>query len=298
MKKHYFLFVALIAIVLYGCKKEEPEVQPSAKFSYNTNGLTAFFTDESLNAQRYHWDFGDGSTSSEKDPHKTYAKGGTYKVTLNVTNVTLSDSVSKNITISVPAPKASFTYEVAQPLKVVLTNTSTNAFSYQWDFGDGTTSTEKSPTHRYSNIGVYKIKLTAKSNGKTSTCETNVTIEAPTACYITGFTINKIPVNNNYYQVQLTDDYILSKTTYLYTEWYLLSSANIPFHQDLTSQKKLDINSSYVVRLYKRSSKPSGQADGKGDYYSVISSTNLNAYPDKMTWSGTNINMDLFFVWK
>ena len=50
-------------------------------------------------------------------------------------------------------------------LTVVLTNTSKYASSYAWDFGDGSTSSEVSPTHTYAAAGIYKIKLTATSSG-------------------------------------------------------------------------------------------------------------------------------------
>jgi len=271
---------------------------PQANFSFTTNGLEVTFSNQSTNAQSYSWNFGNGKTSTEKDPKISYNAAGTYAVKLTAFNGEKSNTVSKNVTVSYKQPTASFTYKTAHPLKVVLTNTSSNAVSYEWDFGDGTTSTEKSPTHKYSGIGVYKIKLTAKSGNKISTSEKNVTIEAPTTCYITGFTIQKIPTNNVYYQVQLTDDYVMSKTTYFYTDWYLLSSANIPFHHDLNNKKQLDINETYVVRLYKSSSKTTGQASGKGDYSASITSTQLKKYPETVTWSTTNVGMELFFLWQ
>ena len=375
MKNKLYLIIAFAAIIFAGCKTEEPEAQPTAIFSYSTNDLEVTFTNESLNAQSYHWDFGDGSTSSEENPKKIYPSAGTYKVTLKVTNGTLDNSTSTDITVSVAGPiakfsysrnnldvkfnnqstnadsflwkfgngesstlkdltityksegtysvsltakrgdlsdtytqqisvsystpKASFTYKIAHPLKVVLTNTSNNASSYQWDFGDGTTSIEKNPTHKYKGIGVYKIKLTAKNGSKTDICETNVTIEAPTICYVTGFTVVQIPNNNYYYQVQLTDDYIMSKTTYFCTTWFLLSSANTPYLYTLSSAKQLNMSQDYVIRLYKRSTKQSNtQASGKGDYSASITSTKLKTYPETITWSETNIGMIISFSWK
>ncbi len=51
--------------------------------------------------------------------------------------------------------------------QVSLSNTSTNATSYQWDFGDGQSSTEQNPQHTFAKQGNYQIKLT--SNGNSST---------------------------------------------------------------------------------------------------------------------------------
>jgi PKD repeat protein len=62
------------------------------------------------------------------------------------------------------APKAGFTYE-ADGREVTFTNTSTNATSYEWDFGDGSTSTEKSPVHTYSVFGEYTVVLKVKGAG-------------------------------------------------------------------------------------------------------------------------------------
>lgn len=67
-----------------------------------------------------------------------------------------------------PQPTASFDYE-ADGLEVTFTNKSTNATSYEWDFGDGQTSTEQSPVHTYEAFGVYTVQLTATGNGGTAT---------------------------------------------------------------------------------------------------------------------------------
>lgn len=75
--------------------------------------------------------------------------------------------------------------------ELTFTNTSTNADTYEWDFGDGTTSTEKNPTksyalkeegpkktHRVSKcIEVYDIILTASKNGKSSQVTKSVVVD-------------------------------------------------------------------------------------------------------------------------
>lgn len=50
---------------------------------------------------------------------------------------------------------------------------------YQWDFGDGKTSIEESPTHEYAQMGVYDVKLTAQNTGGAEFITKQVTIDAP-----------------------------------------------------------------------------------------------------------------------
>ena len=95
MKKTSFLslaaFLMLIAAMVFtGCNKEEekPEITGEALFSYEADGLTVTFTNESTVTPpvTYLWDFGDEETSTEKDPVHTYAKKGEYTVKLTVTD--------------------------------------------------------------------------------------------------------------------------------------------------------------------------------------------------------------------
>ena len=60
-------------------------------------------------------------------------------------------------------PVAKFTYsgEAVAPAEIKFENQSEKAVTYQWDFGDGNTSTEYSPTHIYANAGTYDVSLIA-----------------------------------------------------------------------------------------------------------------------------------------
>jgi PKD repeat protein len=63
-------------------------------------------------------------------------------------------------------------FENPVPTTINLLNTSTNATSYLWDFGDGTTSTGSNPTHLYTQAGTYQLKLTATGpTGTKSVCK-------------------------------------------------------------------------------------------------------------------------------
>ena len=72
------------------------------------------------------------------------------------------ENVIPSVIVDGPKPVSSFTY-IRDAMTISFTNTSTNAESYYWDFGDGTNSTEQSPTHTYSSAGNYDVVLKVNS---------------------------------------------------------------------------------------------------------------------------------------
>jgi len=77
------------------------EYDPQADFSFqNPTGTTYDFSNSSLNATAYFWDFGDGDTTSLENPTHTYSANGTFTVTLHAKHCQASDSVSHLITVS------------------------------------------------------------------------------------------------------------------------------------------------------------------------------------------------------
>ena len=97
-------------------------------------------------------------------------------------------------------PVAGFTVEsetVAKGEAVVFTNTSIDAVSYQWSFGDGEISTEESPTHTFTATGVTTVTLIATAGGKNqATKELTVGAEATEIYFIDNtedvFTVKKL----------------------------------------------------------------------------------------------------------
>ncbi|ADR20166.1 hypothetical protein MATR_22180 [Marivirga tractuosa] len=82
-----------------------------AGFTVETTELTASFTNTSLNAETYSWEFGDGTTSSEESPIHTYAEEGTYSVTLEVSGPGQSASVTQEVSVSAAPKVLPFTFE-------------------------------------------------------------------------------------------------------------------------------------------------------------------------------------------
>jgi PKD repeat protein len=76
--------------------------------------------------------------------------------------------------VVLPFPAANYT-QLINNQTVTFTNSSTNATSYLWDFGDGMTSTEASPVHTYISAQTYTVKLTA-SNQCSSTTKTGFVV--------------------------------------------------------------------------------------------------------------------------
>ncbi len=153
-------------------------VPPVADFAaaprQGTEPLTVRFTNKSANAEQYLWDFGDGKTSRDESPLHAYAKYGAYTVTLTASKGKLKDiqKVENCITVDPAAPVAGFTADPRLgpiPLRVKFKSTSTSARSFRWDFGDGHTSTRESPTHEYTEVGSYTVRLTVQNGERKST---------------------------------------------------------------------------------------------------------------------------------
>jgi PKD repeat protein len=112
------------------------------------------------------WDFGDGTTSTATSPTHAYANGGTYNVTLTVTDSGNATAiVTHQVTVANRTPTASFSAPgVGFPgQNITFTNQSTDpeghVASYEWTFGDGQSSSNASPAHWYGSPGTYQVIL-------------------------------------------------------------------------------------------------------------------------------------------
>lgn len=129
--------------------------------------LTVNFSNQSLFATNYLWDFGDGNSSNEINPIYTYSTTGSYTVTLIATGPGGQDSYNAGSIDVFPNATAYFTVSpsvVFIPEQgVQCFNLSQNANSYLWSFGDGITATDESPKHFYTSEGEYDIQLIANN---------------------------------------------------------------------------------------------------------------------------------------
>lgn len=118
------------------------------------------------------WDFGDGDTSSLKDPQHIYTSAGNYNVSLQVRNskgCVFSDTRLNYIKLN-NGVKADFSLvnsaNCRPPTPISFTNnsTGTGSLTYQWFFGDGSSSTLSNPTHTYTTAGSYTVRLIVRNN--------------------------------------------------------------------------------------------------------------------------------------
>jgi len=131
------------------------------------------FNNQSSNSDSWSWDFGDGATSNQENPTHAYDAFGTYSITLEASNngiCIISEitaiSVQETITAKFLPDKLNDcgpeTLGGCAPLTINFRDNSSslvNITSWDWDFGDGNTSTLEIPTHTFMDTGTYNVTL-------------------------------------------------------------------------------------------------------------------------------------------
>ena len=141
----------------------------------------------------WQWSFGDGTFSSLQNPVKQYTVPGNYTVTLTVSRTgAASSSTSHAISIAngspvIPNVTAAFGFTPGAPAPgqtVSFTDQSTGSpASWQWNFGDGTTTSAQSPTHTYAAAGTYNVTLTVANAVSNSSVTHAVTVASASVPY-------------------------------------------------------------------------------------------------------------------
>jgi gliding motility-associated-like protein len=165
-----------VAVLLVGTMSAFGQA-PSANFTANvTSGcapLTVTFTDQSSgNPTSWNWEFSNGTLSSAQNPVVSFATPGTYSVKLVVQNANGISEIERIDYITVfPSPTANFASNLTLgcvPTTIQFTDQSTtpvgSIVGWEWDFGDGGTSTAQNPSHLYNNVGFYTVTLTVTSS--------------------------------------------------------------------------------------------------------------------------------------
>lgn len=306
--------VKLIATNGAGCIDSVSQVitlqpKPIASFSVNTatqclGNNNFIFTNNSTVAPgivSYYWNFGDGTVSQDKDPNKVYLTAGAYTVTLFVTNANgCKDTTTRNIIVSAK-PQAAFTINNFNPCSSTNTfsfnNSSLNAVSYVWKFGDGTTSILSNPTKIYTAVGTYTVTLIATNlNGCTDSVSQVINMAARP---IASFTLSSITGCVNTTITTTNTSTALNNPTYL---WQFgdgsTSNLAVPTKQYTTS-------GSFTIRLI--------VTNGNGCSDTAIQFINIVAKPqavittsntsqcfagNSFTLSGSNSTNAATYLWR
>ncbi len=140
----------------------------------------------------YEWDFGDGSTGTGVAPTHNYTAPGDYLVTLTVSDnntppLTANDSITVEVQNRPPVASATTSSPTsgAAPLTVDFDGSGSldedgTIATYSWNFGDGSTSNQPSPSHEYTNWGELTATLTVTDNlGATDQDQVSLSIDPP-----------------------------------------------------------------------------------------------------------------------
>jgi PKD repeat protein len=140
----------------------------------------------------YSWDFGDGTTSDQKSPTHQYTQLGERMVTLTVdASNNCASTISKMVDVKIQ-PEAGFDVAGACSGELVdfrnQTTSEGGIVNYNWNFGDGTSSTENQPKKVYTPMTStsYNVELVASIVGGCSdTARTTITINETPICSYT-----------------------------------------------------------------------------------------------------------------
>ncbi len=308
--------MALLVASFCGCQKEEPAIIPTARFAYTTKDLTVSFTNQSSNAISYLWDFGDNSPLNTKSsPSHTYSRTGSYNVTLTVKSKTgNTDKFSQSISLFPNAsetPAANFSYSPLKPYekqKITLTNNSTKASSYLWDFGNNKTSTEKTPSLAM-DAGTWTITLTAYSADKSlkDVCTKTINVlPVPKIMKITGYRVNSIDFEDatgRYWDDSSKDgpDILIKSVTRdgtiidLKESGYKLNvtASDIPYTRTLGWRLSY-FSATYKFRMYDNDS---WSDDWMADF-SLMINNYIPEYPSEITLNSGKFSITLFVEWQ
>lgn len=155
-------------------------------------GIARFTNTTATNDQiaKYYWTFGDGTSSSVRDPQHRYAYDGTYSVKLMVvTRTGCSDSITLPVTIRrVPPPgvRIGRSANGCAPLQVqfqgIRSATDTGALVWKWQFGNGDSSGLQNPSPQsFPQSGTYRVLLSATNSVgcKTTVADTVIAFGSP-----------------------------------------------------------------------------------------------------------------------
>lgn len=180
LKKNNYVKIAPASAVING-PQELGCAPATATFTLSVTSVTG------TSGYSYTWNWGDGTpntTTTSTSATHTYSTFGNYTITVTGTGPGGCTFTSTKAVVVGKKPSASFT---AAPTTVCLgtsvfyTNTSTDATSYTWYFGDAVTSTATNPSHSFTDPGLLTTMLVANNGGCMDTAYATITVVEPKA---------------------------------------------------------------------------------------------------------------------
>jgi gliding motility-associated-like protein len=148
---------------------ELPQTSFTYTLSSNCDNATALFTDASVNVISWNWNFGNGNTANTQIVALQNYSSGAYPVTLSVTGANNCQNTFTDTITIYTSPIANFgSNNVCLNSVTSFTDQSTlnglgSIQQWNWDFGDGTTSSLQNPVHQFNAAGTYQVKLKINS---------------------------------------------------------------------------------------------------------------------------------------
>ncbi|MGD9936121.1 MAG: PKD domain-containing protein [Methanoregulaceae archaeon] len=177
---------------------------PTADFTANrtmgTAPLEVAFVANTTGATSWQWLFGDGGTSTERDPVHVYRAPGRYTVWLVASApgygsviarrdsyITIAEKVTVDFTANVTSGQA--------PLVVGLAGQASGGtpIAWRWEFGDGTNAGGQNTTHTYTKPGDYTVNLTAwtAAGSSTATKPAHIRVTADPRAPVANFSMSR-----------------------------------------------------------------------------------------------------------
>jgi gliding motility-associated-like protein len=191
----------------------------SSNFTERCIADSVKFTDLSSSVvTNWLWDFGDGTISSEPNPTHLYSAPGTYSVELTSSGEAgvCNDNVIKTNFITIHSlPTVDFTSNVTSdcqiPFEVEFTDNTSNAVSWEWDFGDGNISNDENPSNSYNLLGDFNVQLSViDQNGCSSIAlrDSFVSIIPPSANFNSDTTNGCAPLLINFTDLSFSNEVV------------------------------------------------------------------------------------------